>query len=158
MNLLKATTRICFFCFNTMWKEPVYSIYSRTSKLFSNFKLCKTNPLITWDFIWELYSWEDWIGNEKIFHKLNFFKRNVKIKMVSMIEEEIKEWTRERDSEIRRPCNWWYRLQYIAAILNGYCKKKKIKKEKHKGNPLSTRNQDWDFCCTKKRAWNSKVS
>ena len=31
--------------------------------------------------------------------------------------------------------------------------------EKYKGkNPLSTRNQESDFCCLESRAWNSKVS
>lgn len=31
-------------------------------------------------------------------------------------------------------------------------------KEKHKGIPFSTRNQDSDFCCMERRAWNSKAS
>lgn len=30
-------------------------------------------------------------------------------------------------------------------------------KEKHKGIPFSTRNQDCDFCCMERRAWNSKA-
>ena len=48
------------------------------------------------------------------------------------------------------------------GILNGgqelgKPKKREQRKEKHKGNPLSTRNQDSDFCCMERRAWNSKV-